>query len=98
MPLISEPVDAFFLDGFSPAQNEAMWDPVLFSQCARLSHQQTTVSTYSVAGKVKRGLKAAGFDIKKIPGFAGKAEMLTAGLSGAVPRPQRSLNPRVPPQ
>ena len=95
MPLITEPVDAFFLDGFSPAQNEAMWDPALFSQCAQLSHQQTTVSTYSVAGKVKRGLKAAGFDIKKIPGFAGKAEMLTACLSSAVPRPQRRRTSRV---
>jgi|FLOH01.1.fsa_nt_gi tRNA 5-methylaminomethyl-2-thiouridine biosynthesis bifunctional protein len=95
MPLITEPVDAFFLDGFSPSQNAAMWDPKLFSQCARLSHQQTTLSTYSVAGTVKRGLKDAGFEIKKIPGFAGKAEMLTARTTTAAPQPRHQQTSRV---
>ena len=94
-PSLREPVDAFFLDGFSPAQNEAMWDPNLFTRFAQLSHNKTTVSTYSVAGKVKRGLTAAGFEIKKIPGFAGKAEMLTASIPKAAPRPAHARVSRV---
>jgi tRNA 5-methylaminomethyl-2-thiouridine biosynthesis bifunctional protein len=81
--MLTTPVDAFFLDGFSPSQNSAMWEPELFCQWASLSHEHTTLSTYSVAGKVKRGLQAAGFAISKVPGFAGKAQMLTARLAAA---------------
>ena len=98
--MLTSPVDAFFLDGFSPSQNSAMWEPDLFCHWARLSHQHTTVSTYSVAGMVKRGLQAAGFEISKVPGFAGKAQMLTArlapapaGLGTAPARPQATATP-----
>ena len=83
--MLSAPVDAFFLDGFSPALNSAMWDPRVFEQFAAVSHAATTLSTYSVAGVVKRGLRSAGFCIQKTPGFGGKAEMLTARLSQTEP-------------
>ncbi|MFT4719888.1 MAG: tRNA 5-methylaminomethyl-2-thiouridine biosynthesis bifunctional protein [Candidatus Azotimanducaceae bacterium] len=79
--MLSAPVDAFFLDGFSPSLNSAMWDPRVFELFAKQSHADTTLSTYSVAGVVKRGLRSAGFTIRKVPGFGGKAEMLTARLS-----------------
>lgn len=83
--MLSAPVDAFFLDGFSPALNSAMWDTQVFDQFAKISHADTTLSTYSVAGVVKRGLRSAGFLIHKIQGFGGKAEMLTARLADAAP-------------
>ncbi len=69
-------VDAWFLDGFSPASNPAMWSPELMAQLARLSRPGTTLATYSSAGQVRRGLQAAGFEVSKCPGMAGKRESL----------------------
>lgn len=69
-------IDAWYLDGFSPAKNNSMWTPALFSQIARLSHPGTTLSTFTAAGNVRRGLTKAGFKIKKASGFGRKREML----------------------
>ena len=69
-------VDAWFLDGFAPSKNPEMWTPLLFQQIARLSRPQTTFSTFTAAGVVKRGLHAEGFCIEKIPGYGKKREML----------------------
>ena len=76
-------VDAWFLDGFAPSRNQAMWSQPVFDAMARYSHAQTTVSTYTVAGVVRRGLQQAGFTLQKIPGFGDKREMLTGCYSGA---------------
>lgn len=69
-------IDAWFLDGFSPAKNPDMWQPELFEQMARLSSQKTTFATFTSAGAVRRGLIAAGFDVSKQSGFGKKREML----------------------
>ncbi|WP_230655867.1 FAD-dependent 5-carboxymethylaminomethyl-2-thiouridine(34) oxidoreductase MnmC [Psychrobacter sp. I-STPA10] len=71
-------VDAWFLDGFAPACNESLWAQQIFTQMQRLSKATTTAATFSCAGVVKRGLKEAGFAIKKVKGFGRKREMLTA--------------------
>lgn len=73
-------VDAWFLDGFAPRVNPEMWRPELMAQLARLSRPGTTLSTYSVAGQVQRGLREAGFQIEKHPGFGSKREMLRGTL------------------
>ena len=74
-------VDCWFLDGFAPSKNPEMWREELFNQLGRLSHAGTTLATFTCAGLVKRGLKAAGFEIRKIPGFGRKREMLCADFS-----------------
>ena len=71
-------VDAWFLDGFAPSCNEALWAESIFTQMQRLSRTGTTAATYSCAGIVKRGLQTHGFSIKKVKGFGRKREMLTA--------------------
>lgn len=71
-------VDAWYLDGFAPAKNPQMWDAYLYSQMNRLSKSHATVSTYTVAGVVRRGLAESGFTIQRKPGFGTKREMLTA--------------------
>ncbi len=71
-------VDAWFLDGFAPSCNESLWAEQIFAQINRLSGLGTTVSTFSCAGVVKRGLKDIGFQIAKVKGFGRKREMLTA--------------------
>jgi tRNA 5-methylaminomethyl-2-thiouridine biosynthesis bifunctional protein len=72
-------VDAWFLDGFSPAKNPDMWRPELMAEIARLSNTRATLATFSVAGGVRRALQSAGFTADKRPGYGRKREML-AGL------------------
>jgi len=68
--------DCWFLDGFSPTKNPSMWTNSLFSLMAKSSHNQTTFSSFSAAGVVRRGLASAGFEVKKNKGFGGKREMI----------------------
>lgn len=70
--------DAFYLDGFAPAKNPRMWSEAVFRELARLAAPGATAATYTVAGKVRRGLAAAGFEVDKRPGFGRKREMLAA--------------------
>ncbi len=75
LPELDTRVDAWFLDGFSPSKNPDMWQLPLFEQLARLSAADATLATFTCAGFVRRGLSAAGFAVKKVPGFGSKREM-----------------------
>ncbi len=70
-------IDAWYLDGFSPAKNPDMWNQDLFNSIARLSKLGTTISTFSSAGFVRRGLQEAGFNMTKVPGLGKKREILS---------------------
>jgi tRNA U34 5-methylaminomethyl-2-thiouridine-forming methyltransferase MnmC len=76
-------IDAWFLDGFSPAKNPDMWQPALFEQMARLSHPNTTFATFTSAGIVRRGLMSAGFKVNKRAGFGKKREMIAGYFVGS---------------
>lgn len=82
LPQLNALADAVFLDGFAPSKNPQMWQDNLFIELARLSHSDTTVSTFTSAGIVKRGLKMAGFSVNKVKGFGRKREMLNARYDG----------------
>ncbi|MBT2772779.1 bifunctional tRNA (5-methylaminomethyl-2-thiouridine)(34)-methyltransferase MnmD/FAD-dependent 5-carboxymethylaminomethyl-2-thiouridine(34) oxidoreductase MnmC [Halomonas sp. ISL-60] len=73
-------VDAWFLDGFAPSKNPDMWQPELFNAMAARSRPGATFATFTCAGIVKRGLKAAGFNWKKVPGYGRKREMLAGSI------------------
>ncbi|MGM9513076.1 FAD-dependent 5-carboxymethylaminomethyl-2-thiouridine(34) oxidoreductase MnmC [Roseateles sp. DB2] len=75
--LIAE-VDAFYLDGFSPALNPDIWDPYLLRSLGRLAAPEATAATWSVARPVRDGLASAGFEVRKVQGFASKGEMSVA--------------------
>ncbi len=83
-------IDLWFLDGFAPAKNQAMWTDGLFDQITRLSAQNARLATFTAAGSVKRALAARGFTVRKTPGFGRKRERIiadyTAGQSPAKPR------------
>lgn len=70
--------DAWFLDGFSPAKNEAMWDDALWPLIAARSAAGARAATFTVAGAVRRGLSSAGFEVTKMPGHGHKRERLEA--------------------
>jgi tRNA 5-methylaminomethyl-2-thiouridine biosynthesis bifunctional protein len=91
---LSGPIDSWFLDGFAPARNPAMWSAPVLQRVADLSAPGATLATYSVAGPVRRGLQEAGFTVHRAPGFGAKRERLVAGLPGCAvetPRPDSVL-------
>jgi tRNA 5-methylaminomethyl-2-thiouridine biosynthesis bifunctional protein len=73
-------IDAWYLDGFAPSKNPDMWSDELFGQMARLARVNGTFATFTAAGKVKRGLRAAGFIVDKQPGHGRKRDMLAGYL------------------
>lgn len=75
LPELLARVDAFYLDGFAPDRNPAMWDPWRLRQLPRLAAPGATLATWSVAGAVRQGLSAAGFEVDKVPGTGGKREI-----------------------
>lgn len=70
-------IDIWYLDGFAPSKNPGMWSQKLFNTLYSLSKPGTTLSTFTVAGFVRRGLIEAGFNISKTPGTGKKRENLT---------------------
>lgn len=68
--------DAWYLDGFSPANNPQLWSQPLMENIFDRTVAGGTFATYSAAGWVRRNLESAGFHVEKHPGFAGKREMV----------------------
>ena len=81
-------VDAWFLDGFAPAKNPAMWTPELFAQLARLAAPDATISTFTSTGWVRRALNDAGFKMRRTPGIGHKWEILRGTFLGV---PEQAL-------
>lgn len=75
LPAWAGAADAWFLDGFSPAKNPELWAEALMAQVARHTAPGGTFATYSAAGHVRRALEAAGFQVTRAPGHAGKRHM-----------------------
>lgn len=75
LPELVATVDAFYLDGFAPARNPAMWDARHLQALNRLAAPGATVATWSVAATVRMALRHAGFEVTKAAGFGDKREM-----------------------
>lgn len=69
-------VDAWFLDGFAPDKNPAMWQQHIYDAMATSTAAGGTFATFTAAGDVRRGLQKAGFEVTKDKGFGRKREML----------------------
>lgn len=74
--------DAWFLDGFSPAKNSGMWSEEIFPLIAARSTPGARAATFTVAGDVRRGLAAAGFEVQKAEGHGRKRQRLEAFFPG----------------
>lgn len=86
-------VDAWFLDGFAPAVNPELWQTQLFSSMATHSRAHATLATFTAAGFVARGLREAGFEVTKVPGFGRKRHRLDARISEPVTAPPPAQTP-----
>ncbi len=88
-------IQCWFLDGFSPAIDDELWQESLMQVIAASSDETTTLSSYSVAGKVRNAISNAGFDVEKIEGFGRKRHSLLASRS-AVSADAANKDTRVP--
>ena len=73
---------AVYLDGFSPDVNPEVWSPEFLGRLAGALQPGGVLVTYSAAGHVRRGLQAAGLSVERLPGPAGKREVLRAVKEG----------------
>lgn len=83
LPKLAVRADAFYLDGFSPAKNDALWSPAIFKALARMAEVGATFATYTSAGKVKAALTGAGFVHRKARGYGTKRDMLVGEFAPA---------------
>lgn len=73
-------VDAWFLDGFAPSRNPAMWSQRVFHELAAASRPAATFATYSCARMVRKHAATAGFVWYKRAGAGRKRDMLCGWL------------------
>ncbi len=76
LPAWAAPMDAWYLDGFAPSRNPAMWSIETLTRVHDLTRPGGRFGTYAAAGFVRRNLQAAGFAVERRKGYAGKREML----------------------
>lgn len=78
LPRIAGRFDAFYLDGFAPDRNPDMWSPAVLGHLAALAAPGALLSSWCVAGAVRRALADHGFMVEKRPGYGGKRDSLAA--------------------
>lgn len=82
-------VDIWYLDGFSPKTNAAMWSDTVFEAMQQLSRDGAVITSFTASGDIRRRLDKAGFSITKRSGFGRKRECITGQLREAGPtKPQ----------
>ena len=74
-------VDAWFLDGFSPDRNPAMWQESLLSRLHTRTREGGTVTTFSSAGSIRRILQKSGFHVERINSLPDKRHTLCGWLT-----------------
>ncbi len=65
-------IDAWYLDGFDPKKNQEMWSEGILKAVYDLSSSDSTFSTFTSVGNVRRALQENGFNVKKVSGFGAK--------------------------
>lgn len=80
-----QPFDLWLLDGFAPDRNPDMWDDALLAAIGRTAGPGARVTTFTSAGRVRRGLAAAGFEMRRVDQRPRKRESLAGVFTRAVP-------------
>lgn len=81
-------VDAWFLDGFAPDRNPAMWTPSILKRIGETTRAGGSVATFTAAGRVRRALIEAGFDMRRVDQRPFKRESLAGIKTGTSPYPR----------
>ena len=87
--------DAFFIDGFAPERNPAMWTPQLMKALARRAAPGATAASWNASPALGQGLAAAGFEVERVDGAAGSSAFTRARWQPRfVPRSAPQPGPR----
>ncbi|MDB5118158.1 MAG: mnmC [Mucilaginibacter sp.] len=70
--------DLIYFDAFAVAHQPEMWNETAIGHTIKFLKPGGIFVTYAITGNLKRMLKSMGLQIQKIPGAAGKREMLRA--------------------
>lgn len=70
--------DIIYFDAFASAHQPEMWKDEAISHTIKFLKPGGIFVTYAITGNLKRALKALGCVVQKVPGAAGKREMLRA--------------------
>lgn len=76
----AEKYDIIYFDAFAAIHQPEMWNEEAIAHTINFLKPKGVFVTYAITGNLKRMLKALGLTIQKIPGAAGKREMLRAIL------------------
>jgi tRNA U34 5-methylaminomethyl-2-thiouridine-forming methyltransferase MnmC len=77
-PTSGERFNLVYFDPFSPAAHPELWTTEMFQKLFGIMTSGGVLVTYSCKGTVRRAMQEAGFVVEKIPGPAGKREMVRA--------------------
>lgn len=95
LPELVAQVDAFYLDGFAPAKNPAMWEPRVCKALARIASPAARLATWNTTPALRDSLAAAGFEVHAPQPAEGTRGLTVARYAPAfVPRraPSRSTS------
>jgi tRNA U34 5-methylaminomethyl-2-thiouridine-forming methyltransferase MnmC len=70
--------DLIYFDAFSPKEQPELWTKIVFRNMYSLLSEPGMLVTYCAQGQMKRNMKAVGFQVKALKGFAVKREMTVA--------------------
>ena len=76
-----EKFNVVFFDAFAPSKQPEMWAKEMLQKTFDLLLPSGVLVTYCAQGQFKRDLTSCGFEIEKLPGPPGKAEMTRAEKS-----------------
>jgi tRNA 5-methylaminomethyl-2-thiouridine biosynthesis bifunctional protein len=75
---LTQPVDAWFLDGHGPKKNPAMWRSELLMAIGSKTAAGGSATSFTVAGHIRRDLTQAGFNVVRREGIGAKKSVLQA--------------------
>ncbi len=79
--LPDQPFDLVYYDAFAYDCQPELWSTSLFQKIYQSLRPGALLVTYAAKGEIKRALRAAGFEVKRLPGAPGKHHMLQASVS-----------------
>ncbi len=78
IPLPEAAFHSIYLDAFSQSEDPYFWQPPFLKKLNQALVCDGTLATYSVNRQFRNALEEAGFSWKKLPGPAGKREVIVA--------------------
>lgn len=73
---LPDDIDLIYFDAFAPEKQPEMWNQAIYDRLYAHAAPGGVIVTYCAKGEVRRGMRAAGFEMSRLPGPPGKRHML----------------------